>query len=347
MKLCFALLVVVLTAWSGVFGELTCSQEGSSTKVHTFNETAVRIQMPCKYNAVRQQCGDYTVVLSPGIITMGNQYRLNTMWLGLKNQNGEEWEGRTTNKKAVKFINGNSTELFTRKKGGLKTEDVLTFSVHEKTTVAKTTDGSMTVTFAPWDPDSRDKGFKKSYWSFKCHMNDAMEPYPKQVCGARKEDGFQQGKKTEDGTDDGMTPEQMFLYNIFMETDTNITQTEEKCLAVENIMQNNCTEEMRIEAMVTCTEIIVPTMTKKGPSQKSNCINKYSCSPMHVFVDCVAWVCGNYGKTEACERIGESIDMCKEFKEGNLTKKVDDAKCYRDFLPIYTCLLYTSDAADE
>eukprot|EP00745_Piridium_sociabile_P020941 TRINITY_DN32282_c0_g1_i18.p1 TRINITY_DN32282_c0_g1~~TRINITY_DN32282_c0_g1_i18.p1 ORF type:complete len:144 (+),score=25.58 TRINITY_DN32282_c0_g1_i18:89-520(+) len=119
---------------------------------------------------------------------------------------------------------------------------------------------------------------------------------------------------------------------------------EDKCLAVENTMQNSCTEDLRKEAMVTCAEIIMPEKVK---SKKSRCINKYSCSPMHVFVDCVAWVCGNYGKTEACERIGESIDMCKEFKEGNLTKKVDDAKCYRDFLPIYTCLLYTSDAADE
>eukprot|EP00745_Piridium_sociabile_P020944 TRINITY_DN32282_c0_g1_i7.p2 TRINITY_DN32282_c0_g1~~TRINITY_DN32282_c0_g1_i7.p2 ORF type:complete len:148 (+),score=28.51 TRINITY_DN32282_c0_g1_i7:133-576(+) len=140
--------------------------------------------MPCKYNAVRQQCGDYTVVLSPGIITMGNQYRLNTIWLELTNQDDKEWEGRTTNKKAVKFINGNSTELFTKRNtGGLETEDVLTFRVEDKSTVVETIDGSMKVTFSPWDPDRRDDGFKKSYWTFKCHMDDAMEPYPKQVCG--------------------------------------------------------------------------------------------------------------------------------------------------------------------
>ena len=60
--------------------------------------------MPCKYHAVKQVCGDYDILLSPGNRYLFPKYRLDTLWLGIKNASNPEqfWEGRTTNKLAVK-----------------------------------------------------------------------------------------------------------------------------------------------------------------------------------------------------------------------------------------------------
>ena len=69
------------------------------------------------------------------------------------------------------------------------------------------------------------------------------------------------------------------------------------------------------------------------------CVNVWGvrlCKVADGFQECIRWICG--GKTEYvklhCERVGAGIDMCREFREGNLTKQVEDAKCYKDYLPI-------------
>ena len=50
--------------------------------------------------------------------------------------------------------------------------------------------------------------------------------------------------------------------------------------------------------------------------------------------DCLDWVCGGYTDRYACERVGSGIDMCRRFREGDLTLKVDQENCYKDFLSI-------------
>ncbi|KAL8616771.1 hypothetical protein ACOMHN_017808 [Nucella lapillus] len=116
---------------------------------------------------------------------------------------------------------------------------------------------------------------------------------------------------------------QFIYYDVF--TNTGLTQTNPKCSAATDIMTLDCTEEQRRQAMVTCTQIL-------SSYQHTKCLTKYNCDPMDVFVDCLQWTCSNFTDTSACERIGEGIHMCRNFKD--LTERVENANCYTQFLPI-------------
>ena len=72
--------------------------------VQQFNQRSEDTKMPCKYHAVRQVCGDYFINLTPGNLYMYPKYCLESLWLGIRMAGQSEtlWEGRTTNKKAVK-----------------------------------------------------------------------------------------------------------------------------------------------------------------------------------------------------------------------------------------------------
>ena len=61
------------------------------------------LQVPCKYNAVQQQCGPYLVTLTPAHRYLYPQYIMDSIWLSVKSAADDStlWEGRTTNKIAA------------------------------------------------------------------------------------------------------------------------------------------------------------------------------------------------------------------------------------------------------
>ncbi|XP_076441899.1 uncharacterized protein LOC143280960 [Babylonia areolata] len=322
MDLKFVLLAVVFVTWSGVeTAEYTCEQLDSNTNIIPFNNgKKAMFAVPCKYNAVRQKCGDHIINVSPGFISIGKHYRLDTVWLGVKTGDAE-WEGRTTNKKAVKFLNGNSTELYAKMTDtGPETSDVVNFTVEKKATVATALDGSFKVVFGPWDPDRKD--FKKSFWSFSCLTNEpfVMSPYPQQVCGDNARDVY--------SGSDFASQSDMFLFHVFNETDAKIKQMDGLCLQAETTFQTTCqNDDRRKDAILTCGQILAEKLCR-------NCVTKYACSPMQVFVACLDWACSGYTNQTACAIVGASIDLCRTFTTGNLTQKMEDAKCYKEFIPI-------------
>ena len=73
-------------------------------KLIQFNNVTQDMLFPCKYWALREQkCGKYKINLSPGHRWLYPNYFLETLWLGVVDtESGLEWEGRTSNKIAVK-----------------------------------------------------------------------------------------------------------------------------------------------------------------------------------------------------------------------------------------------------
>lgn len=55
---------------------------------------------------------------------------------------------------------------------------------------------------------------------------------------------------------------------------------------------------------------------------------------MCVSQDCIDWVCSDFNNNNACKRVARGIDLCRKFTGGDLSAKVQNAKCYREFLPI-------------
>ena len=79
----------------------TCS--GTGRHVRQFNGRKEAVKLPCKYHAVRQNCGKYYINLTPGNIYLAPKYRLDSLWLGVLDlDTGDKWEGRTDNKLSVK-----------------------------------------------------------------------------------------------------------------------------------------------------------------------------------------------------------------------------------------------------
>ncbi|KAK7107461.1 uncharacterized protein [Littorina saxatilis] len=317
MRTIIALLILSMVA--ATFASHAC--QGNGKMLQQFNGRKESTAMPCKYHAVRTKCGKYFVNLTPGNIFVHPKYRLNTLWLGVRElDTDKEWEGRTDNKVAVKFFNGWKSELFNKKDGVLNTEDVLTFSKDAMGTHATAKNGDFKVTFVPWDPEN--DNFPLSKWRFECNADD-FEPasYPDQVCGSA--DKRETVERTEMLGFDERT--QTVFHDVF--TNTNITQTNPKCANATMMLTEMCTEQQRKTAIITCGQIL-------SSLKHTKCLTKYTCDPMDVFVDCIDWVCSDFSDDAACERVGMGIDMCRTFRDGNLTMRVENAKCYTEFLPI-------------
>ena len=79
-------------------------QSVAGRAVRQFNGRKEDVRMPCKYHAVRQQCGDYAIFLTPGNRYMYPKYRLDSLWFKVANASdpGQYWRGRTDNKLARK-----------------------------------------------------------------------------------------------------------------------------------------------------------------------------------------------------------------------------------------------------
>merc|ERR1712121_47200 len=140
---------------------------GNGRMLRQFNGKREITKMPCKYPAVRQECGSYFINLTPGNLYLYPKYRMDSLWLGIEDiSGGGVWEGRTDNRIAVKYINKWISELFNKKDGNLLTDDVLVFGRNNQETWVKAKNGDFKVTFTPWDPEN--DNFELSAWSFEC-----------------------------------------------------------------------------------------------------------------------------------------------------------------------------------
>lgn len=289
--------------------------------VRMFNGRRDEMFMPCKYDAIRQQCGSYKINVSPGNVYLQPKYRMDTLWLSLTDTaTGDFWAGRTDNKLAIKYFNGWKPALFNQKQGNVNTSSVLSFGIDGKYAYAEALNGDFKLSFTPWDPTNSD--FNQAEWTFTCNAPDFMPiGFSSQVCG-----GVEARESAKRRDELGLKNRvQLIHYDVF--TNEQIVQTNPKCANATRLMTQVCTEDQRIEAVKTCGQIL-------SSSGHTQCITKYSCDPMDAFTDCIDWVCSGYTDDFACERLGQSMDLCRTFRENDLTAKVDNAKCFMDFLHI-------------
>merc|ERR1711963_1263082 len=149
------------------------------------------IHLPCDYWTLKgQRCGRYSISLTPGNRWVYPKYQLDTLWLAVTDtETGSTWEGRTTNKLAVKYYNSmGDRDLYTKKGGDLETWEVLQFGSEVKNgkrrLFATDKEQNFKVTFIPWDPNNR-KDYTNSDWEFECLVDEGEldRDYPKQMCG--------------------------------------------------------------------------------------------------------------------------------------------------------------------
>ncbi|KAK7107465.1 uncharacterized protein [Littorina saxatilis] len=297
-----------------------------------FNGRNQDVFFPCKYWALRrQQCGKYLINLSPGNRWIYPKYQLDTLWLGVQNKDtGDFWEGRTTNKIAVKYFNSaGQKDLFNKKDGTVATSDEFVFGRKEDGVYIMDKNQTFRVTFTPWDPSNRGQ-YPNSDWKFECFDMDAvLNEYPAQMCGGS-------GYKVVTNRTKTLGLANRFRMNIiYFDTLTNpdIVHTNPKCSNATDILLNTCqSDAQRLHAINNCKDIL--------HSQKhTKCVTNYNCDPMDVFNACIMWGCSGAGfdpeEKEMCHEVGEGIDFCPEFgSSGNLTARVEDANCYKDFLTI-------------
>nr|KAG5703956.1 hypothetical protein BaRGS_020553 [Batillaria attramentaria] len=201
---------------------------------------------------------------------------------------------------------------FAKIDGSKETEELFSFSKTRKEVKIAEKKGAFHVSFGPYDPE---EGFKSSSWEFACFGPGKMQltQYPTQICG----DGIA-ARRDELGFKDKI---QAFFYDVF--TNRDIAQTNPKCKEATDIMTKDCSDEGKKDAITRCYKIM-------DSDAHAKCANKFSCDIMDVFVDCVRFVCSSFSDTAACNRIGSSIDLCREFP--GLSDKVDEANCYKDFV---------------
>ncbi|KAK7492980.1 hypothetical protein BaRGS_00015710, partial [Batillaria attramentaria] len=238
-----------------------------------------KLDVPCKYPAVRQQCGDYFVRATPGNVYV-NRYFVNTLWVAVKHKDGNYWEGRTSSKIAAKFINdaGETRDAFNKKNGSIEADDLFDFSKTETSIMAKAKDDSFDITFAPFDPLG-DK-HRNVAFVFRCHKDDVPPAFPAQICGGEdkkdvqymaEELGFKPGKKFKPHMRD-----QTYYYAIFTDPDLDQTPTP-KCGEARDTMLNVCPDDAkRKEAIENCYMILYSKPHRQ-------CATKYSCALIDIF----------------------------------------------------------------
>ncbi|KAK7492982.1 hypothetical protein BaRGS_00015712 [Batillaria attramentaria] len=195
-----------------------------------FAGTTEQVTMPCKFNAVYQQCGDYLVTVTPGQRYLPPWYIISSLHVSVKDAATSAllWEGRTDYKVGAKYLyefkkvdeNGKTVlrqpAPFAKIDGSKETEELFSFSKTRKEVKIAEKKGAFHVSFGPYDPE---EGFKSSSWEFACFGPGKMQltQYPTQICG----DGIA-ARRDELGFKDKI---QAFFYDVF--TNRDIAQTYE------------------------------------------------------------------------------------------------------------------------
>ncbi|KAK7107457.1 uncharacterized protein [Littorina saxatilis] len=319
MKFAAAILIAVFVTVAE--GANKCAiQDGHD--LEQFSKRTLKMMVPCKYNAVLQQCGPYKVTVTPGQRWLYPTYIIDSVWIAVENtETGHTWEGRSSNKLAALYIvkgeEGGRSPI-SKKEGDYNTEDLFTITSTTKDVTIAEKKGVFSITVGPFDFNGNKN--RDSRMEFVCNAEDELEEYPKQFCGSKE--GKEIKVRTEKLFINKKRIDLTIMHDVF--TDTSVVQTNPLCKESVRILTQDCANETeRAEAIKTCHHIL-------DSNGHTECVVKFACDPMDVFKNCLQYACSGYTDEDACERVGQAIDMCREFPE--LTPKVKEANCYKDLL---------------
>ncbi|XP_025098504.1 uncharacterized protein LOC112566500 [Pomacea canaliculata] len=325
----FILLFLASVAFVGGRAAFTCLSEFGNRLVQ-FNGYRARVELPCKYNAIKgQQCGDYIINVTPGITFNGVDYLSATAWLGVKRiSDGKFIEFRTSYKIAGKYLTelqceGSTTLLpIVKKDGNLEFTDIFNYTPEDDGLGVIFTEKQNTWSFSFGLYEFKGSKFKSSDWSFTCNDDSVpLVPYPEQLCGNTTKSvlkdrtaGFTQW------SDDVAT----ITYDVFRNPKiTQYEKIEDFCQVSQDKLVNLCPDDAaREKTIAACWRIL-------GEKGHRKCLSKYTFSPIEIFANCIDWMCQGAppkDPTKSCDKVAEAIDDCREFP--GLTSLVKESKCY-------------------
>lgn len=330
MKL--ACLVLLLALAYAAEAARKCSLDNGNQLV-PFSGGKGKMDVPCKYPVLRQQCGEYFIRVTPGSVYV-RRYFINTVWFKVE-KNGKSWEARTSSKIAVKFINDTIglRDAFHQKSGDLNPDEEFDFTKTGTNLTIAAKDGSFSFTFGPYDPlgtKHKNVGFE-----FTCNREDPASGFPEQFCGGdtdedlkRKADalGYFKCKNLPEKCNGVLKDDpEVKTYYFHLFTDDTIDQTPSpKCALATNYLINGCKNDtQRADAIEKCYRILYSSGHRK-------CATMFSCELMDVFSSCINFVCT--GNDTACYEVASAIDNCRDFK--GLSSLIQEAGCYKGFLPL-------------
>merc|ERR1711872_682925 len=287
-------------------------------KLVTFSGTQEMIKFPCRYNAVRDTvCGNWKVTVSPGnmLETIRNKlYVINTMWVGVERiSDGKKWEGRTDLKVAQKYLDGLSDTPFNTKDGALNIREVFNFGDQNANMEVSLLEkrGDFKITFNLFEPFG--DWHKNSKFSFECYSKKFVPTdYPTQLCGNGTRMEVKGFKKSMEWRENRQAT---LFYNIF--SNMELIQTDSDCQSAQRAMAKRCVrggQDLRYKASKLCWGLV-------GKPLYQRCISGNMDSPISAFRHCVEFVCSDYKDPNACEALGDELDMCPELPEVSRTVK--------------------------
>ncbi|XP_025098507.1 uncharacterized protein LOC112566502 [Pomacea canaliculata] len=325
----FILLFLASVAFVGGRAAFTCRSEFGNRLVQ-FNDYRARVELPCKYNAIKgQQCGDYIINVTPGITYNGVDYLSATAWLGVKRiSDGKFIEFRTSYKIAGKYLTelqceGSTTLLpIVKKDGDLEFTDIFNYTPEDDLLGVIFTEKQNTWSFSFGLYEFKGSRFKSSDWSFTCNDDSVpLVPYPEQLCGNTTKSILKD--RTASFTQ-WSEDEATITYDVFSNpVITQYEKIEDFCQVSQDKLVNLCPDDAaRQKTIAACWKIL-------GEKGHRKCLTKYTFSPIEIFANCIDWMCqGAPAKdpTKSCDKVAEAIDDCREFP--GLTSLVKESKCY-------------------
>lgn len=321
MKITLALLALAFATYAQA--KNTCEVQAGTNQLVTNGGKPASLDFPCKYAAVRQQCGNYHVRISPGNVYVSPRFFINTIWVEVSHTSGKDWEGRTSSKIAAKYINdaGITREALIKKAGSYSTNSLFTISKGKSDFTAAAHDGAFSITFGPYDAVGA--LHNNVHFKFTCNIDGPLLPFPNQICGGDDPKDVQyvaealQFKTGQNFKSD--TRDKTYYFAVFNDTSTDQSPTP-KCQEAVDTFVNVCPNDAkRVEAIEVCHTILYSLPHRE-------CAIRFSCAVIDVFASCLKFVCSDYKDKDACQEVGDAIDMCRDYP--GLTGKIQG--CYID-----------------
>lgn len=330
MKTSVVLLVIALVCPVQADDHSLCRMDKGKDLI-AINYETFALEFPCRYNFVRQTCGDYDVSITNGNAYVHPFYFLNSISVSVKKGN-ETWEGHTDNELSRKFILDDAGDPFSKDRGSMESLDLFNYDKHAGDYfgddgvidygdfLATTKDGALRILFKPYF--SNGAGYVGISMFFYCFVPNDPPAFPAQLCGGRDE-----GEIQTEATKLGLLRYGLYTlvsrdttvyYHVF--TDSTVDQSSErKCGQVVDTMNNVCPNDtQRVEAINRCFRIL------KSPKHRL-CVTRSNSELIDVFYECVKFVCSDFTDKSVCKALGDYIDTCPNFP--GLTIKVKE--CYK------------------
>lgn len=290
---------------------LVCQGEARNCEVRgkgdltTYAKEEGRIQIPCKYQLSKTECGPYEISVVPGQ-AFDSQYRqyTETAWVAISRKGTDfYWKGRTSATKINRYFDqpGPNRELYSTKDNGLTAAPFLLKMKPDESSrsvLLTVDDAAWKVVFTAYDEADKERRAAAGVRVI-CPNADFSEEadIPNSLCGNATDKVALETHGDEIGL--GSSIIKTLIHDVLMNDE--VVQTSPQCDAAARIFQR-CRAD-RSEVIKKCNDIITDIRVKK-------CLNKSDTNPMTVFVHCLRYNCDFIDDLDSCDTLREDMEGC-------------------------------------